>query len=166
MNNNIKVSSDLRRIFTFFPKHKLVCLVGPSGAGKSSIFKYLDTEGGSRVIPTLKTRPKRPGKEEPESRFIPYKKFEKLSSTQFFYSFQYDGHWYAAKWRDLFQRLQNGSVMVFMNTEAALVLKKQYPESVQTIFITPSESQDEALKILAERMAARGNISKDSLKKC
>lgn len=65
-------------------KMRALGIIGPSGCGKTTILKKLFNEGLVYVNPTYTERPKRPGEEELEHKFVSKTKFDRLEKSGFF----------------------------------------------------------------------------------
>ncbi len=65
-------------------KMRVLGIIGPSGCGKTTILKQLFEEGLVYVNPTYTERPKRPGEEELEHKFVTKDEFTRLEKSGFF----------------------------------------------------------------------------------
>ena len=63
---------------------RVLGIIGPSGCGKTTILKQLVDEDLVYVNPTYTERPKRPGEEELEHKFVSEKEFDRLEKSDFF----------------------------------------------------------------------------------
>lgn len=147
------------------PKKKghLIILSAPSGAGKSTICKELLAK-----IPKLKysvsytTRKPRKNEREghdyffvDEKIFLAMKKIGEFAETA-----EVHGAWYATSKKVINEILDAGNdVLLEIDVQGAMNLKKLYPDSV-TIFISPPN-----VKELEARLRGRKSETEESIKK-
>lgn len=140
-----------------FKPGKIVVISSPSGGGKTSICRKLLTPArkrqGWRFSVSYTTRQKRPGeKDGREYFFVTEEKFKKLARADFFAEhFKVHLYHYGTPGRPMERVVKQGGVIILdVDVQGALRLKKVYPEAV-TIFILPP-----SIKVLQRRLIRRG----------
>lgn len=141
----------------------LVVISGPSGAGKGTICKMLKREMEDlKVSVSATTRNPREGEVEGESYFfIKEKEFiEKINNDEFLeYACVY-GNYYGTPKKEVFKQLEDGNdIILEIDIQGALQVKKNYPLGVFIFILPPS------LKELQNRIEGRGTDSKEVILK-
>lgn len=134
-------------------KPRVAIVSGPSGVGKSTICKKLVQQTGDFLSVSLTTRPKSKTEIDGEDYwFIPEKEFQdKIANEQFLEYAKVFGNYYGTPKPPVEKALAEGkSVILEIDTQGAMQVKKIYPDAVM-IFILPPSHAD-----LAGRMAGRG----------
>jgi len=134
-------------------KPRVAVVSGPSGVGKSTICKKLVQQTGAFLSISLTTRTKSETEIDGEDyRFISEKEFQdKIASEQFLEYAQVFGNYYGTPKQPVEKALAEGkSVILEIDTQGAMQVKKIYPDAAM-IFILPPSHAD-----LAGRMADRG----------
>ena len=135
----------------------LLVVSGPSGAGKGTICsavreKYPDLEYSI----SMTTRAPRNGETEGVSYFFRTdEQFKKLVDAFLEYARVYD-HYYGTPKKYVLDKIQAGrSVLLEIDIQGAMQVKKRYPKGVFVYIVPPS------LEILSQRIHARGTDSEE-----
>lgn len=141
----------------------LVVISGPSGAGKGTICKQLKAEMKDlKVSVSATTRKPREGEVEGESYFfINEDEFiKKINNDEFLeYACVY-GNYYGTPKKEVFKQLEDGNdIILEIDIQGALQVKKNYPLGVFIFILPPS------LKELQNRIEGRGTDSKEVILK-
>lgn len=137
---------------------KIVVVSGPSGVGKSTLCKEVANRTGAYLSISATTRT--PGENETDGReywFISKEEFErKIESDEFLeYAKVYD-NWYGTPKDKVNQALAEGkTVLLEIDTQGGLSVKKRYPDAVMLFIMPPSHRE------LASRMEHRGREKDD-----
>lgn len=140
----------------------LLIVSGPSGAGKGTICNairemYPDLEYST----SMTTRAPRKGEEEGVSYFFRNEKeFEALIEEDAFleYARVYDNYYGTPKKYVLDQIRDGRSVLLEIDIQGAMQVKKRYPKGVFVYIVPPS------LEILAQRIHSRGTDSEEVIR--
>lgn len=141
----------------------LVVISGPSGAGKGTICKRLKSERKDlKVSVSATTRKPREGEVEGESYFfIDEDEFiKKINNDEFLeYACVY-GNYYGTPKKEVFKQLEDGNdIILEIDIQGALQVKKNYPIGVFIFILPPS------LKELQNRIEGRGTDTKEVILK-
>lgn len=141
----------------------LLVVSGPSGAGKGTICSAIRS-----IYPELNysismtTRAPRPGEEEGVSYFFrSNEQFEKLIDEDAFleYAQVYD-HYYGTPKKRVLDLIESGqSVLLEIDIQGAMQVKKKYPKGVFVYIVPPS------LETLSARLHGRGTDSEETIQK-
>jgi len=134
-------------------KPRVAIVSGPSGVGKSTICKKLVQQTGAFLSVSLTTRPKSETEIDGEDyRFISEKEFQdKIANEHFLEYAKVFGNYYGTPKPPVEKALAEGKFVILeIDTQGAMQVKKIYPDAVM-IFILPPSHAD-----LAGRMADRG----------
>ena len=147
MNNTAETTEKTRR------KPRVAIVSGTSGVGKSTICKKLVQQTGAFLSVSQTTRPKSETELDGEDYwFIPEKEFQdKIANEQFLEYAEVFGNYYGTPKPPVEKALAEGKFVILeIDTQGAMQVKKIYPDAVM-IFILPPSHAD-----LAGRMAGRG----------
>ena len=141
----------------------LVVISGPSGAGKGTICKMLkDKMTDLKVSVSATTRKPREGENEGESYFfISNDEFiKKINDDEFLEYAKVYGNYYGTPKKEVFKQLKAGNdIILEIDIQGALQVKKNYPKGVFIFILPPS------LKELQNRIEGRGTDSKEVILK-
>ncbi len=137
----------------------LFVVAAPSGAGKSTLVNaLLEQEPHISLSISYTTRPPRPGEQNGrEYHFISVEAFHaKHAAHEFLESAQVHGNYYATSRIRIAEQMAAGSdVLLEIDWQGALQVKKQFPEAVSVFILPPS------IAALQERLEKRGQDEKD-----
>ncbi|MDF2948420.1 MAG: guanylate kinase [Sedimentibacter sp.] len=141
----------------------LVVISGPSGAGKGTLCKRLKSEMKDlKVSVSATTRKPREGEVEGESYFfINEDEFiKKINNDEFLeYACVY-GNYYGTPKKEVFKQLEDGNdIILEIDIQGALQVKKNYPIGVFIFILPPS------LNELQNRIEGRGTDTKEVILK-
>lgn len=155
------------------PSHsgKLVVLSGPSGVGKSTIVGKLLRRVGDRMRLSVSatTRDPRPGEVDGrEYHFLSHNEFSRRRETgEFLECIEVfgRGHWYGTLLAEVTPSLAEGQwVLLEIDVDGAQRALEAYPEAI-SIFLTAASTADEALKVLRQRLQARGTEDAEAIER-
>lgn len=132
--------------------HELILLCAPSGAGKTTVVKLLrQLKPDLGIGVTYTTRPPRHEiTEDKDMRYVSDEEFKKLIADNLLIEHaEFAGHWYGTARQPLEQALQSESVLLNLELDGTMQVKKLYPEAI-TIFLHPG-----SIEILEERLKKR-----------
>ena len=139
---------------------RLFVFSGASGVGKSTVLsKVMEAREDLRFSVSATTRPPRPGEQDGVNYyFVSKSRFEEMIREGAFV--EYDAHmdnYYGTPKAELDNKLQSGSIILDIEPNGALNVKRQRPDAV-LIFIAPP-SMDE----LERRLRSRGDTSEEQI---
>lgn len=141
----------------------LIIVSGPSGAGKGTICKELISRDPSITVSvSATTRQPRNGEEEGISyHFLTRTRFEDMIRKDGFleYACVYDNYYGTPKEFVVNQISQGKNVLLEIDIQGALQVKKKYPEGVFVFILPPS------MQTLKDRIVGRGSETQESLNK-
>lgn len=144
------------------PSGKLLILSGPSGVGKSTIVRKLLQRTGERMRLSVSatTRPPRPGEQDGrEYHFLSQDEFtRRREAGEFLECIEVfgRGHWYGTLLAEVTPSLQAGQwVLLEIDVDGAERALAAHPEAI-SLFVTAASDEAEALRVLRERLEARG----------
>lgn len=150
---------------------KLVVLSGPSGVGKSTIVgKLLRRVGGRmRLSVSATTRDPRPGEVDGrEYHFLSHEEFSRRREAgEFLECIEVfgRGHWYGTLLAEVTPSLAEGQwVLLEIDVDGAQRALQAYPEAI-SIFLTAAPTADEAVKVLRQRLEARGTEDAEAIER-
>ena len=144
---------------------KLIVISAPSGAGKTSIVHYL-----LKNMPELSFSVSACSREKRENEihgddyyFLGVEGFQQQIKANAFLEWEevYENQYYGTLTSEIERIWSEGRAAIFdVDVVGGLNIKKQYPTECLSIFIMPP-----SLKVLQERLVARGSESDESLQK-
>lgn len=141
-------------------KGKLIVLSGPSGAGKGTICKALIDSGIFELSISMTTRAPRTGEQDGvHYYFATREQFQKTIEEGGFLEYaQIYENYYGTPKAPVLEKLEQGKdVMLEIEMQGALQVKKSYPEAVLIFVLPPS------LKVLKERLTGRGTETAEQI---
>jgi guanylate kinase len=139
----------------------LVVISGPSGAGKGTICKQLLMEMGYlKVSVSATTRKPRQGEAEGSSYyFIDEEEFiNRINKGEFLEYAKVYGNYYGTPKEEVFKQLKAGNdIILEIDIQGALQVKKNYPKGVFIFILPPSLTE------LKNRIVGRGTDSKEGI---
>jgi guanylate kinase len=132
-------------------------LSGPSGVGKNTLLnRALEQLPGIYYLPSLTTRPLRPGEKQGAPYFFVSKDdFERMIASASFLEWKqiHTGNYYGTHLPTIKYALEHGyDIITDMDVLGCIEVKQRFPENVITIFIAPP-----SLEELRRRLARREN---------
>lgn len=141
--------------------NKLLVISGPSGVGKGTIVNKLLSRGGYALSVSCTTRAPREGEKDGVSYFfITKEQFEKTIAENGFLEYsQHFGNYYGTPKAFVEEQLKTHDVILEIEVDGALQVKKAHPEAV-LIMVTPP-----SVKELKARLVNRGSETEQSIEK-
>ncbi len=131
----------------------LFVLSAPSGTGKDSVIKALKEQGMDfYVVPSVTTRPPRPGESEGNPYlFVSEEKFKQLVDAGELLEYaNVHGNWYGQPRKLIRDNLRAGrDVLLKIDVQGAATIRRKVPQAI-FIFLVPS-----SLEELTQRLATR-----------
>lgn len=141
----------------------MIVLSGPSGAGKGTLcLELLRRQKSVKVSVSCTTRAPRPGETDGTSYFFrTHEEFENMIKNDELLEWaEFCGNYYGTPRFAVKQFLEAGyDVILEIDTQGALQVKKHYPEGV-FIFVAPP-----SIAVLSQRIHDRGTESEEVIKK-
>lgn len=139
--------------------NQLIVLSGPSGVGKGTIVNKLLKKGGFALSVSCTTRQMRTGEEDGKSYFfITKEKFESLIKEGGFLEYSnHFGNYYGTPAKFVKDRLKTHDVVLEIDVDGALQIKKAYPRAVLIMILPPNE------ETLRARLKGRGTESDERI---
>lgn len=141
----------------------LVVISGPSGAGKGTICSRLKEEFKDlKVSVSATTRKPREGEEEGISYFFINEEdfIKRINNDEFLEYAKVYGNYYGTPKSEVFRQIEEGNdIILEIDIQGALQVKKNYPKGVFIFILPPSLSE------LNKRIENRGTDSKEVIMK-
>jgi guanylate kinase len=141
----------------------LVVISGPSGAGKGTICSRLKEEFKElKVSVSATTRKPREGEQEGTSYFFINEEdfIKRINNDEFLEYAKVYGNYYGTPKKEVFRQLEEGNdIILEIDIQGALQVKKNYPRGVFIFILPPSLSE------LNKRIENRGTDSKEVIMK-
>lgn len=141
----------------------LFCFCGPSGSGKSTVCGSLLNRLPNLMLSISTTSRAPRGKEVngEQYHFIPASEFEKrVSEGNFIEHAKFNANYYGTEFSNLEKTKQsNSDLLLDIDIQGVVQLKKLYPKNLVTIFIFPP-----TFEILVQRFKARGTEDEEKIK--
>ncbi len=142
---------------------KLFVVSGPSGAGKGTICKeILDEEKNMKLSVSMTTRQPRQGEENKvHYHFVSRDSFEELIEAEGFMEYaDVYGNLYGTPKAQVVKWMNEGTdVLLEIDVQGALQIKKNYPEGVFIFILPPSIDE------LKNRIKGRGSETEESMRR-
>lgn len=141
-------------------KNLLIVLSGPSGVGKGTIVNKLLAEGGYSLSVSCTTRAPREGEVDGISYFFTDRKtFEsKIKEGGFLEYSEHFGNFYGTPKAFVEEKLKGGNVILEIEVDGALQVKRAHPEALLIMIAPPSEKE------LISRLEKRGSESAEKIR--
>ena len=145
-------------------KGVLFVVSGPSGVGKGTVNKRLFEEFGNAVAFSVSATTRGPREGEVDGReyfFISRQEFEKrVANNEFLEHAEYAGNCYGTPRDYVLSLLQKGvSVILEIDVQGAMQVKRRMPESVSVFILPPSFEE------LEHRLRGRGTETPEKIEK-
>lgn len=124
-------------------RHLLIVLSGPSGVGKGTIVNRLLADGNYSLSISCTTRSPRPGEREGVSYFFTDRQsfLDDVRRNGFLEYSEHFGNLYGTPRRFVESKLESSDVILEIDVDGALQVKKSYPEAVLILIVPPSTEE-------------------------
>ena len=142
-------------------KNMLIVISGPAGSGKGTVIKkILNGSDDFAYSVSATTRKARPGEVDGENYFFVTKEeFEENIRKDMMIEYtEYCGNYYGTISSKVKELLQKKHVILEIEVEGAMNVKRKFPDAVLILLLPPS------YKILEERLRGRGTETDDVIK--
>ena len=140
-------------------RNVLVVMSGPSGVGKGTIANIIKEKLNMALSISCTTRAPRDGEVDGKSYFFITKQSfeEKIKNNAFLEYSEHFGNYYGTPKDFVFEKLQDSDVMLEIDVNGGLDVKKAYPDAV-LVMITPPSVEE-----LKKRLIGRGTESLEKI---
>ncbi len=142
------------------PEGMIVVVSGPSGVGKTTVARaVVDRMEGVNFSVSHTTRPPRGGEVHGKDYyFVSREEFLRMVDQGEFVEWaEVYGHLYGTSREELERKLRMGDVLLDIDVQGALSVKKLFPRSVRIMLFPPS------LEVLKERIRRRGDTPPEDM---
>ncbi len=140
-------------------KNLLVVLSGPSGVGKGTIVSRLLEKGGFYLSVSCTTRAPRQGEKDGRDYFfISREQFlSEIANGGFLEYSEHFSNFYGTPGKYVEEQLRKGDVLLEIEVDGALQVKKAHPEAILIMIAPPNEQE------LRARLKKRGSESDEKI---
>ena len=142
-------------------KGSLIIISGPSGVGKGTIVKKI-VRGSDSVVLSISATTRNPRRHEKDGvhyYFVSEKDFEEMIQNNGFLEYaKYNGNYYGTPKEKIYEMLNQGkNVILEIDVQGAIEVKKTYQDSVMVFVMPPNESA------LYKRLRSRNTESEQEI---
>jgi len=131
--------------------NKIFAFVGTTASGKTYYSKHLVEKYGMRYIPSVTTRPPRPGNLD-EYRHVTKEEFENLIEAGHIFEFStHNGYYYGKTHNDIESNLALNHSVYTITADRVNRLKEKYPETIVIVVTIEEPIIENTLKRLKNR---------------
>lgn len=149
--------------YTYSQQGMMIVLSGPSGAGKGTLKnEYMKRHNNAVFSVSMTTRPPRPGEiEGTDYYFTNHDAFQAILANDGFLEWaQVHGEYYGTPKQFALNTLaENKDIVLDIDVQGALQVKKSYPQALMIFIIPPSA------EILEQRLRKRGTETEEKIQR-
>ena len=149
--------------YTYSQQGMMIVLSGPSGAGKGTLKnEYMKRHNNAVFSVSMTTRPPRPGEiEGTDYYFTNQAAFQSILANEGFLEWaQVHGEYYGTPKQFALNTLaENKDIVLDIDVQGALQVKKSYPQALMIFIIPPS------VEILEQRLRKRGTETEEKIQR-
>lgn len=149
--------------YTYSQQGMMIVLSGPSGAGKGTLKnEYMKRHNNAVFSVSMTTRPPRPGEiEGTDYYFTNQAAFQSILANDGFLEWaQVHGEYYGTPKQFALNTLaENKDIVLDIDVQGALQVKKSYPQALMIFIIPPS------VEILEQRLRRRGTETEEKIQR-
>ena len=149
--------------YTYSQQGMMIVLSGPSGAGKGTLKnEYMKRHNNAVFSVSMTTRPPRPGEiEGTDYYFTNQAAFQSILANEGFLEWaQVHGEYYGTPKQFALNTLtENKDIVLDIDVQGALQVKKSYPQALMIFIIPPS------VEILEQRLRRRGTETEEKIQR-
>jgi len=142
-------------------KNLIIVVSGPSGVGKTSVVKGV-MSGLDDLVFSVSHTTRSPRGKEKEGRdyyFVSRKEFMRMIDRKEFAEWaEVYNHFYGTSKKELNRRNKQGDVLLDIDVQGAISIKKLFPDSVRILIVPPSREE------LLRRLKGRKDTSEKAIK--